>query len=296
MENNNSNESISNNSVQVPDSPIVQDNLPILVRSTELAQKAFNEDDPMLSKNLHLQKIAKETHKKEAGDTLASVVFGGLDGIITTFAVVTAANAAHLSRGTILILGFANLVGDALGMGIGDFISSKAEYDHVMAERKRETWEIQNCLDIEKKEMVDIYIKKGLSLEQATEVIDLLLENQDVFLDKMMIDELGLLPPEEPKVAAKNAAVTLLSFLIFGGLPLIAYLANGHYGTSSGFDNVFIEAVALFAVALFGLGCYRGVVTGKRWYITGPLTLFNGAVTTAAAYGIGYGFDHLSLH
>eukprot|EP01112_Ceratiomyxa_fruticulosa_P017108 TRINITY_DN526_c0_g1_i2.p1 TRINITY_DN526_c0_g1~~TRINITY_DN526_c0_g1_i2.p1 ORF type:complete len:285 (+),score=61.91 TRINITY_DN526_c0_g1_i2:522-1376(+) len=260
----------------------------------ELARDAFENNDAQYSKDLHTLKkieVAKEKHKIEAGETLSSVVFGGLDGIITTFAVVTAAAAAHLTRGTILILGFANLLGDALGMGIGDFISSKAEYDHVKAERRREEWEIENCIEEEKGEMKEIYEKRGLSTEQATEVVDLLLEDKKVFLDRMMVDELGLLPPDEPATAAKNAGITTAAFFVFGGLPLIAFLAAGEYSLESGFDTVFIISIVLFAVALFFLGCYRGVVTGKRWYITGFLTLFNGALTTGAAWLLGYLFD-----
>lgn len=60
--------------------------------------------------------------------------------VITTFAVVVAAASSKLSYGTILIIGFANLLADALGMGVGDFLSSKAEEDHANAEKKREQW------------------------------------------------------------------------------------------------------------------------------------------------------------
>ncbi len=64
-------------------------------------------------------------------------------------------------------MGFANLIGDAIGMGIGDFVSSKAEYDHVLAERKREQWELDNCLEMEKHEMREIYEGRGLTADQV---------------------------------------------------------------------------------------------------------------------------------
>lgn len=44
------------------------------------------------------------------GDLIKGIVFGGLDGIITTFAIVAAAVASHLTYGDVLIVGFANLV------------------------------------------------------------------------------------------------------------------------------------------------------------------------------------------
>ncbi len=54
--------------------------------------------------------------------------------------MVVAAAASHLTYGTILIVGFANLLGDAIGMAIGDYLSTRAEEDHEKSERKREAW------------------------------------------------------------------------------------------------------------------------------------------------------------
>jgi len=288
----------ASSSVERSDRPMAE---PMAEGSTraEQARAAWRENDTLLSIQAHKEKVlaasAKEKHKEEAGETISSIVFGGLDGITTTFAVVAAATAANLSRGVILILGFANLIGDAIGMGIGDFVSSKAEYDHVLAERKREEWEIDNCLEIEKHEMKEIYQRRGLTAEQAAEVVELMLENREVFLDRMMVDELGLLPAEDPKTAAKNAAVTFAAFLFFGGAPLIPYLANAHYSLPGGFDDVFIESLVCFVVALFALGCYRGVVTGKNWLIIGMITLICGAATTAIAWGLGDAFQRIKL-
>lgn len=69
-----------------------------------------------------------------------SIVFGGLDGIITTFAIVAGASGGSLGVETILILGFSNIFADALSMGVGDALSSKAEAEYIKAERKREQW------------------------------------------------------------------------------------------------------------------------------------------------------------
>jgi VIT1/CCC1 family predicted Fe2+/Mn2+ transporter len=55
-----------------------------------------------------------------------SLVFGGLDGIITTFAVVAASVGGSLNSDVILLMGFANLIADGLSMGFGDYLSSQA--------------------------------------------------------------------------------------------------------------------------------------------------------------------------
>lgn len=61
------------------------------------------------------------------GKYIKSIVYGGLDGIITTFAVVSSVSGAALESKIVLILGFANLVADGFSMAVGDYLSTKAE-------------------------------------------------------------------------------------------------------------------------------------------------------------------------
>lgn len=58
------------------------------------------------------------------------IVYGGMDGIITTFAIVAGATGAQLSYNILLVLGIANLLADGLSMGAGEYMSSKAELEH----------------------------------------------------------------------------------------------------------------------------------------------------------------------
>lgn len=56
--------------------------------------------------------------------------------------------------------------------------------------------ELDNVPELEKQEMIDIYTKKGISQEDATEIVNLLFPSKEAFLDIMMIEELGILPKE----------------------------------------------------------------------------------------------------
>lgn len=69
---------------------------------------------------------------------------------------IASTKGGSLSTEVILTLGFANLIADAISMGLGDFLSSKAEYDHLVAEKKREAWEFENYPEGECKEMVEV--------------------------------------------------------------------------------------------------------------------------------------------
>lgn len=58
---------------------------------------------------------------------LAEFVFGGIDGIVTTFAVVAATVGAGLSSSVVIILGLANLIADGISMGVSSYLSQKSE-------------------------------------------------------------------------------------------------------------------------------------------------------------------------
>ena len=66
-------------------------------------------------------------------DYAKSIVYGGMDGIVTTFAVVAGAVGGNLGIKPILILGFSNLLADGFSMAVGDYLSSTTEESAVKA-------------------------------------------------------------------------------------------------------------------------------------------------------------------
>jgi VIT1/CCC1 family predicted Fe2+/Mn2+ transporter len=100
------------------------------------------------------------------------MVFGGLDGIITTFAVVAAVSGADMSGDVVILMGIANLVSDGISMGLGDYFSEKSEKDYIKNEWKRETWELKNYPEGEKAEMVELYEEEGMTNEDATVIVE----------------------------------------------------------------------------------------------------------------------------
>ena len=99
-------------------------------------------------------------------------MFGGLDGIITTFSTIASVAGGSLPIEVVITLGFANLIADGISMGLGDGLSSKAEYDFIMSERKREVWEFENYPKGEIDEMVNILQEKGFDNSDAREIIE----------------------------------------------------------------------------------------------------------------------------
>ena len=69
--------------------------------------------------------FANEVNKTER-KYLPEFVYGGIDGSVTTFAIVAVAIGASLSSAVILILGFANLFADGFSMAISNYMSTKS--------------------------------------------------------------------------------------------------------------------------------------------------------------------------
>lgn len=253
-------------------------------------QIAFENKDKKASQIAHsLEQIktrinAKEKHSK-IGERLKSIVYGGLDGIITTFAVVAGATGGELDTSIILILGISNMFADALSMGMGDAISSKAEKEMVLREREREKWELENFPEGEIQEMIELYTERGLTEEKAQIVVNAMSSNKEFFIDQMVTDELGMELPDINDNVWVDGIITFSSFIFFGIFPLLAYICLNTADIEQ--DIMFVISCCLTAVMLFVLGVVKSKFTTQRWYLAGLEILGLGSFTAGVSYGIG---------
>jgi VIT1/CCC1 family predicted Fe2+/Mn2+ transporter len=258
------------------------------MKRSDRAVVAFENRDTDASRREHDKIIAhgKEKHSGAASDYVKSIVFGALDGIVTTFAVVSAAMGAGNAFGNrshvVLIMGFANLFADGFSMGFGEYISSSAEADHIRSERMREEWEVDSYIEGEKREMVELYMSKGLCQEDSQTIVDIISKDKKVFVDIMMVEELGLLAEDtsDPWGPHKQGLVIYLSFLLFGSIPLLAYTS----GRAD--DTIFGIACGLTGFSLFCLGMLKGKLTAQNVFRTGFIMLINGSIAAALSYAI----------
>jgi VIT1/CCC1 family predicted Fe2+/Mn2+ transporter len=253
-----------------------------LTRSLDKAREAYKNKDKKASMLAHSQS-APEEHKT-SGHYIKSAIYGGLDGTITTFAVVAGVAGASLNAGVVLILGFANLIADGLSMAIGDYISTKSEREYQAAERERELWEARNYPEGEKQELVEIYMDKGLPKKDAEKIVQTVSKHEKAWIDIMMVEELGIVESDESPL--KNAVVTFFSFAAFGLVPILAYVLSLWLGL---FENAtFAVACILTGITLFTLGALKVKVTGKNWMHSGTEVLIIGGIAATAAYLVGY--------
>jgi VIT1/CCC1 family predicted Fe2+/Mn2+ transporter len=254
----------------------------MFTRSLEEARKAYKSKDIEAAKKAHAAGGNVENHNT-AGQYIKSLVYGGMDGIITTFAVVAGVAGASLSSNIILILGIANLLADGFSMAVGDYLSTKAEMEYNKNEREREAWEVENHPEGEKQELIELYVDKGLSREDSEQIVNILSKNKKAWVDVMMVEELGIIEDNESPL--KSALVTFAAFGVFGFIPVMAYIIGDSLGITG--DSVFAFDCLLTAITLLILGAVKSKFTGKSWIKSALETLLVGGAAAAIAYGVG---------
>lgn len=215
-------------------------------------------------------------------DHLGELVYGGIDGSVTTFAVVAGAEGAGLKSEVVIILGFANLLADGFSMSVGAYLSSKSEKQLYQREKKREYREIAEVPESEVEEVREIFTELGFEGELLEKVVGKITENEDRWVDVMMKHELELI--EIKKTSAMVGLSTFSSFLIFGLIPLLVYLFDFVRPLST--DKFMLSGI--FTAIAFGyIGWMKSYVT-RTSHLRGVIeTIGLGAIAAMLAYFAG---------
>ncbi len=247
------------------------------------AQKAYASNDIEATKKAHTQAEIKNHRGGSGAEYLGNMVYGALDGIVTTFAVVAGAAGAGLNPGVVLVLGFANLFADGLSMAVGNYLSMKSEQSYYEAERKREEWEVENYPKGERDEIVEIYRRKGYAGKNLETLVELITSKKAVWIDTMMVDELGLVPDQRSPI--KAGLYTYAAFLVAGFVPLLIFVVSILQPLQP--TILFPIAFLLTFATVFAVGSLRSLVIAKHWLAAGFEMLLIGGLTAIVAYGIG---------
>jgi VIT1/CCC1 family predicted Fe2+/Mn2+ transporter len=251
------------------------------------ARNAYRTGDKRAAARAHIsERIADEANERHTGagsQYIGEFVYGGLDGIITTFAVVSGVVGANLSPSIILVLGLANLLADGFSMATGSFLSTRSEREYYARERAREAWEVENFPEGEKEELLEIFRRKGHSEDDAQQLTEIVSRKREHWIDTMMVDELGL--TTDDRNPWLNGLATFAAFLIAGIVPLLVYLVGLAVPIPS--QTAFLLSVMLSGLALFGLGAAKVLVTGQRTLRSGTEMLLVGGLAAGVAYVVG---------
>ncbi len=253
----------------------------------EEARAAFAEGDREASAAAHtperIAQAAREEHGGAGHQYIGEFVYGGLDGIITTFAVVSGVAGAELGASVVLILGLANLLADGFSMAVGAYLSSKSEHEYYERELTRETWEIEHFPEGERQELYEIYRARGHSEADARTLVEIQSRDARRWVKAMMVEELGLLADERKPLL--NGLATLVAFIVAGVVPLSVYLLGLLVPIDQGV--AFPIAMVLSGAALFGLGAAKVLITRMNSLRSGLEMLVVGGLAALLAYAVG---------
>lgn len=224
--------------------------------------------------------LAADVHGTRLREFIGSIVLGGNDGIVTTFAVVAGTVGAQLPASVIIILGLANLLADGVSMGAGTYLSVKSDRDKFRKLRREELEEIEKEPAMEREEILRAYQAKGFSGETLERIVETITADKNLWVKTMLAEEHGV-HEETTDSPLQTALSTFLSFILFGSIPLMPYLF------SIALQEQFLSAIIATFAALVLLGITRSYVTKERWF-RGPLEIVSvGAVCAVIAYGVG---------
>ncbi|WP_170753705.1 VIT1/CCC1 transporter family protein [Ruegeria lacuscaerulensis] len=223
------------------------------------------------------QEIAERINAPPGRGVLRDVVYGGIDGSVTTFAIVAGVAGAGLSPFIIVALGLANVLADGFSMAAGNYSGTKAELDNIRRIRAIEERHIHLYPDGEREEVREILAQKGLSGRVLDEATDAITANRDNWIDLMIEGEYGLGSVDPHPL--KAAMATFWAFLIAGMVPLLPFLA--------GVDQAFTISAWMTMAVFFAIGALKSRWSLAPWWRSGGETLLIGGAAALIAYLVG---------
>jgi VIT1/CCC1 family predicted Fe2+/Mn2+ transporter len=212
-------------------------------------------------------------------------VYGGIDGVVTTFAIVAGVVGAGLSPVIIMILGLANLLGDGFSMAAGAYSATKTESDNYARLHQIENAHIDKYPDGEREEIRQIYAAKGFAGKQLDTIVDTITSNRALWIDTMMAEEYNM--PGAPPNAFQAAFHTFWAFVLCGAMPLISYVFR--------IENAIFWSLGLAILTFFLIGMLKSRWSTKPWWWHGGETVLIGTAAAGISFIIGYGLRSLGI-
>ncbi|MBK7072535.1 MAG: VIT family protein [Myxococcales bacterium] len=221
-----------------------------------------------------------EIHKSQHTGWLRAAVLGANDGLLSTASLLAGVAAADATRGAVLVAGVAGLVGGALSMAAGEYVSVSSQADTERADLARETRELAASPEHEHEELASIYVARGLERPLAEQVARQLMAHDA--LGAHARDELGL--TETGAARPLQAAASSAAAFALGAAWPLALAALVPMGAAvaviTGASLAALVGLGALAARVGGAGIARGALR------VGAL----GAVAMAASAAIGAWF------
>jgi VIT1/CCC1 family predicted Fe2+/Mn2+ transporter len=214
---------------------------------------------------------------------LHDFIYGGIDGAVTTFAVVAGVAGADLDETVVIILGGANLIADGFSMAVSNFLGSRAERQQRERARREEQRHIRLVPEGEREEIRQIFAAKGFAGRDLDRVVEVITADPDLWAETMMSEELGYGSTEPNELRA--ALATLVAFLAVGFLPLVVFAYD--LIVPGEVEHAFTWSAVLTAIAFAAVGGMKSRFVDQSWWRSALETVAVGGLAAALAYAVG---------
>ena len=234
--------------------------------------------DRHLEHGHHPGEIAERLEKGPRASYLRDLVYGGIDGTVTTFAIMAGVVGADLSAGVVIVLGIANLLADGFSMAAANYSSTKTEIEEYEQVRRMEERHVDLAPEGEREEVRQIFRAKGFDGEALDSAVEVITEHRELWIDTMMTEEHGMPPVNRSPV--RSALYTFLAFVLCGSVPILAYLF--------GLSHPLPIATVMTGATFFAIGSLRSRWSPTPWWRAGLETFAIGMAAAAVAFAVGY--------
>jgi VIT1/CCC1 family predicted Fe2+/Mn2+ transporter len=219
----------------------------------------------------------QEHHRTGRTGWLRAAVLGANDGILSTASLLLGVAAAHATHSSVLVTGVAGLVAGSMSMAAGEYVSVHSQADTEKADLALERAELKADDKGEHKELMAIYVARGLKPALAKQVAEQLMDHDA--LGAHARDELGI--SETFRARPIQAALASAgSFAVGAAMPLLVAVltpVSRLIPLVSGTSLLFLALLGGLAAGAGGAGVMVGAMRVTFW----------GALAMALTAGIG---------
>jgi len=238
----------------------------------------MNGSTPELEHSHDPDAIARRLEDGPTVSYLRDWVYGGIDGAVTTFAIVAGSVGANLSPGIVLVLGVANLLADGFSMAAANYTGTKSELEDFRRLHRIEEKHVRIDPVGEREEIRQIFLAKGFDGEDLDHLVRILTSHPTVWIDTMMREEYGLASAARSPLRA--ALATFAAFFLCGSLPLLPFIFQ--------VPSTAVATTVLTGTAFFLIGSIKARWSTRHWFVSGLETTGIGLAAAGIAYLCGH--------
>jgi VIT1/CCC1 family predicted Fe2+/Mn2+ transporter len=235
--------------------------------------------EPMSERGTPPPPPPEKHHRNIQGGAARAAVFGVSDGLVSNVAIVLGFAGADPSPGLVRLAGVVGLIGGAVSMAAGEYVSMRAQAELLERELEMERLELRRRPESERAELAQIYRSRGVDSDTADEMAAQLMRDPELALETHAREELGIDPGELGSPVAASVS-SFLSFSVGAMVPVVPWFFGG--GTAAVLASILLGALAALAV-----GAALARFTGRRTAPSALRQLALSAAPAAATYALG---------